>query len=979
MGGYTLLLADLVDSTSLVERLGDARAAELWTEHDRRARQLLAQHDGLEIDRSDGFFLLFKHPDGAVRFAAEYHRLVGELGLAARVGVHMGSVTLRRNAPDDVARGAKPVEVEGLAKPLAARIMALAGGGRTLLSADAAASLDAPALEGQVLHLHGHYRFKGIEEPVEVAELASPSAACTPPPDTDKAYRVVRVGELWRPVRELRHNLVPERDVFVGRQAELHHLAEQFESGTRLLTVLGPGGTGKTRLVQRYALAWLGEWTGGVYFCDLSEARSPEGIHFALALALGVPLGKGDAGAQLGHAIAGRGRCLVILDNFEQVQPHAQTTVGQWLDRAAQARFLVTSRERLHLAGEVVAELEPLALADDALALFAVRARAQQPDFTINAGNHDAVAEIVRLLDGLPLAIELAAARVRVLSPAQIVVRMKDRFVLLAGARGVTARQATLRAAIDWSWDLLAPREQAALAQCAVFDGGFTLEAAEAVVNLSAWPEAPTVLDTIQSLVDKSLLRAWLPKAAGRLDIAEPFFGMYLSIHEYANQKLQAFGDRVARDAEQRHARYFAGFGSDPALDALLRHGGLVKRRMLTLEFENLVTACRRAIQRQEGGISAACFLAAWAVFEAQGPFNLAAELGLQVVGLDGIAPHPRALVQMALAHAMRAEGKIAPSDEMLGQSLALARQSQDRRAEAVALRSLAVARHREGCTDDAHRYFETALALHVALNDRAQLGVLRANIANLQMEQGRMVEALASYEAALVLHREVGNRAAEGIALGNLATLHHELGHVAEARVAYDTALSIHREAGSRLQEGITLGNLGILLSEQAAHPEAAAHYRAALQIHRETGNRRSEGVVLGLMGELHMALGEFEQSKAHNDEALRIHREVGNRRFEGGALGSLGELLVAQGRIEPGLEALDAGIRVLREVGDRLDVAKLLCAKGRAALAAGDRSAALPALCEAEIISAELGAEPASELGRRIEALRNLLDRAR
>src|SRR6185295_17862639 len=171
----------------------------------------------------------------------------------------------------------------------------------------------------------------------------------------------------------------------------------------------------------------------------------------------------------LGHAIAGRGRCLVILDNFEQVVAHAPATVGRWLDRAASAAFLVTSREQLHLPGEVLFPIEPLPLERDAIELFAARARAQRPDFVVDDDNRAAVADVVRLVEGLPLAIELAAARTRILSPAQLVERMRDRFRLLVGAHGAVARQATLRAAIDWSWDLLAPWEQKALAQCSVF------------------------------------------------------------------------------------------------------------------------------------------------------------------------------------------------------------------------------------------------------------------------------------------------------------------------------------------------------------------------------------------------------------------------------------------------------------------------------------------------------------------------------
>ncbi len=970
-----LLLTDVVDSTRQSAALGDDAAAALWAAHDRAARELLRSWHGREIDRTDGFLLLFDAAADAAGFAADYHRALAALDvpMRARAALHVGPVVLLENSAADVALGAKPLEVEGLAKPVVARILSLAEGGRTLLSAAAAAALDGAIPTGQVLHRQGHYRVKGLEEPVEIAELAAPEAACSPPLDVEKAYRVVKVGDLWSPARRIRHNLPAERDAFIGREAELGDLARRLDAGARIVTVLGPGGTGKTRLVRRYALAWLGEWPGGVYFCDLSEARSLEGIHVAVSLALGIPLGRGDAGAQLGHAIAARGRCLVILDNFEQVQPHAEATVGRWLDRAAEARFVVTSRERLHLAGEELAVLEPMDVAGDALRLFEVRALAQQPGYAIDAGNRAAVAEIVRLLDGLPLAVELAAARVRVLSPAQIVVRMQDRFKLLAGARGVAARQATLKAAIDWSWDLLAPWEQAALAQCSVFEGGFTLDAAEAVLALGPWPDAPQVLDVVTALVDKSLLRSWVPASTGRLDIAEPFFGMYLSIHDYASQKLHGAGAHA--DAEARHGRYFAGFGGDAAMDGLLRHGGIARRRMLALELDNLVGACRRAVVRRDSECAAGTFLAAWTVLEAQGPFGVAADLGRQVVALEGLMPHARTLTMLATAAALRASGEVAEGDALLARALPIAEESREPALEAMALRELAVASHRHGRTDEALRQFEDARALYESLGRPPRLGALVANLANLQMEMGRMDEARASYQAALALHREVGTRAAEGIALGTLGTLLYELGDIDEARAAYDEALRIHREAGSVVQEAITLYNLGILFSQQGELRRAGECYTHALRIYRETGTRRGEGVALGQIGELHQMLGERDEAHACYDEALRIHREVGNRRFEGGLLMSVGELLLLEGRIDASHEALDAGERVLREVDDPLAIAKLLCVKGRARMAGGDAGAARALLAEAESIGARVGANAASELGTLIAGLRDAL----
>ena len=227
MAEHALLFTGVVDSTLRVGRLGDARAAELWAEHDRRARRLLVEHRGREIDRSDGFFLLFDTAADAARYALAHHDALVDLELGARVGLHVGDVTSRDNTADDVARGAKRTEVEGLAKPFAARVMALAGAGQTLLSASARAALVDAALAGAGLEGHGHYRLKGIDEPAELFELGVPGqCAFAPPRDTDKAYRVLRDGELWRPLREVRHNLLRAGETLLRAVGERRQLAK---------------------------------------------------------------------------------------------------------------------------------------------------------------------------------------------------------------------------------------------------------------------------------------------------------------------------------------------------------------------------------------------------------------------------------------------------------------------------------------------------------------------------------------------------------------------------------------------------------------------------------------------------------------------------------------------------------------------------------------------------------------------------------
>jgi predicted ATPase/class 3 adenylate cyclase/Tfp pilus assembly protein PilF len=976
MTGRTLLFTDVVDSTRLVERLGDARAAEVWAEHDRRARDLLAHHHGREIGRTDGFFLLFDDPANAARYALAYHKALAGLALSARAGLHVGPVTLRKNTPEDMALGATSTEVEGLAMPLTARIMALAGPGQTLLSGAAREALTDSLPEGIEVESHGHYRLKGVQEPIEIVELGvRGSSPFSPPADVDKAYRVVRAVDLWRPVREIRHTLPAERDVFVGRTAELRALAARFDAGTRLLTVLGPGGTGKTRFVRRYGWTWLGDWPGGVYFADLSEARSLDGIFFAVASALGVPLGKEDPGVRLGDAIAGRRQCLVIFDNFEQVVEHAPATLGLWLDRAADAAFIVTSRERLHIAGEETFPLEPLPLEIDAIDLFTARARAQRPDFVLADANRAAVAEVVRLLDGLPLAIELAAARIRMLSPAQLVERMRDRFSLLAGARGAAARQATLRAAIDWSWDLLTPWEQAAFAQCSVFEGGFTLEAAEAVLDLSPWPEAPLVMDAVQALVDKSLLRTWVPAERGRYDIEEPYFGMYLSIHEYAVEKLKLGGPGTEREAEQRHGRHFAGFGTEDALESLYRHGGVQRRRALALELDNLVAACRRAVVRGDGETAVAAYRAAWEVLELQGPFTIGAVLGAQVLALDGINPSLRAAASLTRALVARRSGQMEEAATSLAQALALARETRDRRCEGCVLGALGILHREQGRMKEALEHYERALAIHREVGNCHVEGIVLNNLGNLYGEQGRMQEALTHFEQALGIHREVGNRDAEGRVLSNIGVVHSEQGRMEEARAHYQQALAIHREVGDRHEEGIVLGNLGLVHYSQGGFEEARAHYGAALAIAREVGDRRHEGFVLGVLGNMHLDQGQTVAARTHFEQALVVHRAVGSRRFEGAVLGSLGSLLARQGRIGEAREALLAGEALLREVGDRMELGNLLCIQGRAEFAVGDIVLARSKLAEAQTMADAMGAGPDSDLGRTIATLREAL----
>jgi predicted ATPase/class 3 adenylate cyclase len=546
-----LLVTDIVDSTLLAQRLDPDALSALWQAHDQAARELLGHWNGQEIDSSDGFLLMFDDASDALDYASAYHRALRTLPIAlgARAGVHFGEVLLRTNEPADVRRGAKPVAVEGIAKPLAARVASLAQAGQTLVTADARAALTRRHAE---LRDRAWWRLKGVAEPVHLFEAVLADAAPVDLIDVEKAWRVVRRDGLWVPLREQPHNLARDRNAFVGRSAALDAVWQAFESGSRCVSLLGLGGVGKTRLAQRFGWARLGDFAGGVWFCDLAATRSPEDVCQAVADVLNVPLGRADAATRIASVLASRGRCLLILDNFEQVVGAAGATLGLWLDRAEDARFLVTSRDRLGIGGERGIVLQPLDRAD-AVALFEERAVAARGEPLRTDTDLAAVGPLVELLEGLPLAIELAAARATAMSVSEMLQRMTDRFALLVSSRSQRKGHSTLRAAFDWSWGLLSADEKAALAQLSVFEGSFSLPAAESVVRTSPAP-ALSVIDLVQRLVEQSLVRRG---GDGRLDLL-------LSARDYAAEQLRAPGRLpgaevgLAEATLDRHCRHFA-------------------------------------------------------------------------------------------------------------------------------------------------------------------------------------------------------------------------------------------------------------------------------------------------------------------------------------------------------------------------------------------------------------------------------------
>jgi predicted ATPase len=398
-------------------------------------------------------------------------------------------------------------------------------------------------------------------------------------------------------VRRRRRNLEPPASRFIGRRADLEAIRGLFERGSRLVTLWGPAGMGKTRLALEVAVAWAAAHPSeGVWLCELASSRDLTAVCGAVSRALEAPVaaGKKNAGMveRIGRILAAQGPSLFVADNLEQVIAEATPALDRWVRMAPEVRFLITSRERTRLPGEVSYELAPLSLpssddpeqASEAVELFVDRVLAQRRAAAPAQEGAAAVASLVRKLEGIPLAIELAAARADVLGVSGMLGRLQSRLDLLAGgARGVSARQATLRSAIEWSWDLLDEAERVALARCSVFRGGFSIEAASAVLG-----DPVRALDWIQSLRDKSLLRA-IPGAAGVR------FSLYEGVRELAAEKLADHRDRDRHAILVRHAEHFLAAG-EAAATAFDRTGALDALNRIADDLENLLAVAEGSL-----------------------------------------------------------------------------------------------------------------------------------------------------------------------------------------------------------------------------------------------------------------------------------------------------------------------------------------------------------------------------------------------
>jgi predicted ATPase/DNA-binding CsgD family transcriptional regulator len=699
----------------------------------------------------------------------------------------------------------------------------------------------------------------------------------------------------------------------IDRERELDEACAMLRrEDIRIVTLTGPGGTGKTRLSLEIAHQMTPDFDGRAHFVALAAVTEPSLVLTAVAQALGIREdGEQPLAARIDAALADK-RVLLVLDNFEQVTT-AAPIVASLLTSAPGVKALVTSRAALHIRGEHELPLPPLALPDPkklpppeelatvpAVALFLDRAQSVKPDLSLDHENAAAIAEICARLDGLPLAIELAAARIKLLPPNAMLPRMANRLNLLTGgARDLPTRLQTMRNAIAWSYDLLLPEEQVLFRRLAVFVGGFTIEAAEAIV--SGGDELPSidVLEGISSLVDHSLFR----QVEG--PDGEPRFVMLETIREFSTEQLKLSTEE--EEFRRRHAHYFAKL-AEGAEQGLVgpEQGDWLKR--LEAENDNIRAALTWMIEHEPG---------------------------------SSVQHFAGSLVRFWEVRGYLSEGR-----SWLERALTTARNVPDA-DRARALLSAATLARRQGDYPHATELYEESLAAWRTLGNQSGIASALNNLGVIAHEQADYPRANELYGEALEIFREEGDRQRLAATLTNLGIVARRQGDFDRATELYEESLAIWRDLGDRLRIALTLNNLGVLAFNRNDIPHAVDLYEEALVICRELEDRGVIALSLNNLAEAVRDQGDLSRAASLFQESLALRAEQGDRAGIAESIAGLAVVSARAGLNEPAVRLFAAADTLRNEIGvplppgDREKIEKTLTSL-RAQLNASDFNAA-------------------------------------
>jgi predicted ATPase/Tfp pilus assembly protein PilF len=934
----TFLFTDIEGSTRRWEEQRDSMPEDL-ARHDAILREAIERNGGYVFKLvGDAFCAAFPTAPQAVHAVVDAQRALhtaewaGEGELKVRMALHTGVVEEREN------------DYMGPLLNRLSRLLSAGYGGQVLLTRATAQLVSDNLPEGVRLKDMGEHRLRDLFRPEMVYQL-----------DADR----LGLPSDFPPLKTLDarpNNLPLQTTPLVGREDEVESVRSMvLRSDVRLLTLVGPGGVGKTRLALQAAADLLEEFPEGVFFVNLAPLIDPGLVIPSIAHTLGVR----EAG---GQPIAGTLKeylrdkeILLVLDNFEQVI-EAAPEVAELLRAASQLKIISTSRAPLDLTMEHLYAVPPLQVPDprkmpsiealsqyESVELFIQVARASKHDFGVDNHNAASVAEICYRLEGIPLAIELAAARIKVLTPHALLERLGSRLKLLTGgARDLPGRQQTLRNTIEWSYNLLTEEDRQLFRRLAVFRGGCTLEAAEAVCNYEvsalraesggnkgATYNAIEVLDGITSLVSKNLM--YVIEGPN----SEPRYAMLESLREYAWEKLAEEGaskqglplGKGEVDLLQReHALYFLKL-SEEAEPQLKGAGQVEWLARLEAERDNFRVALRWSQEK----------LGNEEIMASSGAGNpgypSSVEIGLRIVGslwrywyVRGFFSEGREELAEALAQSGRAS---LPNEANLPE-LGAAQEAILRPYRAKALHGAAVLASLQGEYDSARRYDEEGLAIARELGDKESIPAFLDNLGIMARQRGDYASARSFYEESLALRREIGDKRGIAMSLDALGIISRQQGDFALGRSLYEESLALRREIGDKQGIAFALSNLGNAFQSEADLPRARSLLEESLALRREIGDKRGIAISLNNLGTVAQLQGNYAEAHTLLEEGLALVRELGDKQGIAYLLSTMANLSRWEGDYASARSLLKESLVLRREIGDKRGVAISLLGLG-------------------------------------------------
>ena len=863
-GTVTFLFTDIEGSTRLAQEFPDKLSSVLEKHHSILIKEIESNNGFIFQSVGDAFCGAFESSADAVKAAVEIQKSLAnekwdEAVIKVRIGIHSGNAEWN---------GTNYMGYITLAR--AARVMSAAYGGQILISNDAY-ELYLEDSESQSKRIGfrdlGERRLKDVILPIRL-------------------YQIVGTGlrEDFPPLQTLDarpNNLSVQLTSFIGREEEMKHVKEALKLN-RLVTLTSAGGSGKTRLALQTGAEVIDEYEHGVWFVDLAALNDPALLTSTIIDALGIKEeSKKSTEETLTEFLKGK-EILILLDNCEQLIDACAGLAERLLTSCPKLKIIATSREALNCEGEKTYRIPPLAVPDpksyntpeeltkfESVRLFIERALTVNPDFRVNNENASALAEICSRLDGIPLAIELAAARTKVLTLAQIYTRLDNRFSLLTGGkRTALPRQQTLRALIDWSYDLLSEDEKLLWSRLSVFSGGWTLEAAEEICSDERISKS-LILDLMSQLTEKSVIT---------YDESKDRYRILESLKQYGIEKLT---DR--HEIYLRHLNYFLGL-SEKAEPELRGESARIRMDMIDADHSNLISAIDWSVSNDIADKGAKIAAAIGEFWNTTGQYSTGIRINENILRSSGLS---------------------------------------DRSSKIKVLIWLCVYKYNQGEYEEVRNYSEECLSLSKTSGDKKGIADSLQSLGNLTTNQGDYEQAKQYFEESYSIKKEFGDKRGMASNMNSLGCIATFQGDYEQARKYHEESLAFNEEVGSKIGSAISMGNLGLISFNQGNYELARKYYEESLKIRKELGNKKGIANYLHNLGGVVYTQGDLDQAKKYFEESLAVRKDIGDRIGMADSMNNLGGVMYTQGDLDEAKIYFEESLIVRKEIGDKSGMA--------------------------------------------------------